>query len=92
MRQRRGDPGSASRPAVRHHRPAIGAGRPGGRLGAGVAAPWPMPVAAVAAAAGCPPPRAEPLGAGAPDLRQALRAIDQHIDDYITRARLDKAA
>jgi hypothetical protein len=27
-----------------------------------------------------------------PDLRQALRAIDQHVDDYITRARLGKAA
>ena len=27
-----------------------------------------------------------------PPLRQALRAIDQHIDDYITRARLGKAA
>ena len=27
-----------------------------------------------------------------PALRQALRAIDQHIDDYITRARLGKAA
>ncbi len=27
-----------------------------------------------------------------PALRQALRAIDQHIDDYITRARLRKAA
>ncbi len=25
-------------------------------------------------------------------LRQALRAIDQHVDDYITRARLGKAA
>jgi hypothetical protein len=27
-----------------------------------------------------------------PGLRQALRAIDQHVDDYITRARLRKAA
>ena len=27
-----------------------------------------------------------------PGLRQALRAIDQHVDDYITRARLGKAA
>lgn len=27
-----------------------------------------------------------------PELRQALRAIDQHVDDYITRARLGKAA
>jgi hypothetical protein len=27
-----------------------------------------------------------------PGLRQALRAIDQHIDDYISRARLGKAA
>jgi hypothetical protein len=27
-----------------------------------------------------------------PALRQALRAIDQHVDDYITRARLGKAA
>ena len=27
-----------------------------------------------------------------PELRAALRAIDQHIDDYITRARLGKAA
>jgi len=27
-----------------------------------------------------------------PALRQALRAIDQHIDDYIARARLGKAA
>ena len=27
-----------------------------------------------------------------PELRQALHAIDQHIDDYITRARLGKAA
>ena len=27
-----------------------------------------------------------------PGLRQALRAINQHIDDYITRARLGKAA
>ena len=26
-----------------------------------------------------------------PGLRQALRAIDQHVDDYITRARLGKA-
>ena len=27
-----------------------------------------------------------------PELGQALRTIDQHIDDYITRARLGKAA
>ena len=27
-----------------------------------------------------------------PELRQALRAINQHVDDYITRARLGKAA
>jgi hypothetical protein len=27
-----------------------------------------------------------------PGLRQALRAIDQHVDDYITRARIGKAA
>ena len=27
-----------------------------------------------------------------PALRQALRAIDQHVDDYIARARLGKAA
>ena len=27
-----------------------------------------------------------------PGLRQALRAINQHVDDYITRARLGKAA
>jgi hypothetical protein len=27
-----------------------------------------------------------------PDLRQALRAIDQHVDDYIEQARLGKAA
>ena len=27
-----------------------------------------------------------------PGLRQALRAIDQHVDDYISRARLGKAA
>jgi len=27
-----------------------------------------------------------------PPLRQALHAIDQHVDDYITRARLGKAA
>ena len=27
-----------------------------------------------------------------PELRQALRAIDQHVDDYITHARLGKAA
>jgi hypothetical protein len=27
-----------------------------------------------------------------PVLRQALRGIDQHVDDYITRARLGKAA
>ena len=27
-----------------------------------------------------------------PELRQALRAIDQHVDDYISRARLGKAA
>ena len=27
-----------------------------------------------------------------PELRAALRAIDQHVDDYITRARLGKAA
>ena len=27
-----------------------------------------------------------------PGLRQALRAISQHVDDYITRARLGKAA
>jgi hypothetical protein len=27
-----------------------------------------------------------------PALRQALRAIGQHVDDYITRARLDKVA
>ena len=27
-----------------------------------------------------------------PELRAALRAIDQHIDDYITRARLSEAA
>jgi hypothetical protein len=27
-----------------------------------------------------------------PALRQALRAIDQHVDDYIIRARLGKAA
>jgi hypothetical protein len=27
-----------------------------------------------------------------PGLRQALRAIDQHVDDYITRARLSRAA
>lgn len=25
------------------------------------------------------------------NLRQALRATDQHVDDYITRARLGKA-
>ena len=27
-----------------------------------------------------------------PGLRQALRAINQHVDDYITHARLGKAA
>jgi hypothetical protein len=27
-----------------------------------------------------------------PGLRQALRTINQHVDDYITRARLGKAA
>jgi hypothetical protein len=27
-----------------------------------------------------------------PELRQALRTIDQHVGDYITRARLGKAA
>jgi hypothetical protein len=27
-----------------------------------------------------------------PGLRQALRAINQHVDDYITRTRLGKAA
>jgi len=27
-----------------------------------------------------------------PPLRDALRAIDQHVDDYISRARLGKAA
>jgi hypothetical protein len=27
-----------------------------------------------------------------PELRQALRAIDQHVDDYIKQARLGKAA
>jgi predicted MarR family transcription regulator len=27
-----------------------------------------------------------------PELRQALRAIDQHVDDYINQARLGKAA
>jgi hypothetical protein len=27
-----------------------------------------------------------------PELRHALRTIDQHIDDYIDRARLGKAA
>ena len=27
-----------------------------------------------------------------PALRQALHAIDQHVDDYITHARLGKAA
>ena len=27
-----------------------------------------------------------------PELRAALRAIDQHVDDYITRARLSQAA
>ena len=27
-----------------------------------------------------------------PGLRQGLRVIDQHVDDYITRARLGKAA
>ena len=27
-----------------------------------------------------------------PPLRQALHAIDQHVDDYITHARLGKAA
>jgi hypothetical protein len=27
-----------------------------------------------------------------PPLRAALRVIDQHVDDYITRARLAKAA
>ena len=27
-----------------------------------------------------------------PELRHALRAIDQHVEDYITRARLGRAA
>ena len=59
--QRRGNPTSASRPAARHHCPAVGAGRPGGRLGGGRGGTWPMPVAAIAAAAaarrGAPSPR-----------------------------------
>jgi len=38
------------------------------------------------------PPAGRPPAPGTPALRQALRAIDQHIDDYITRARLGKAA
>jgi hypothetical protein len=37
--------------------------------------------------------RADPLDQpqAPPELRQALRAIDQHIDDYINQARLGKA-
>jgi hypothetical protein len=39
-----------------------------------------------------PPPPSRPPALGAPPLRDALHAIDQRVDDYISPARLGKAA
>lgn len=59
--QCRGDPRSPSRRASRHQRSAVGACGFAGRMGAGVAAPWPVPVAAVTAATAAQGSRVWPM-------------------------------
>ena len=51
---------------------------------------WMPGICAPAAQPPAPPPHGRRPAAGTPELRQALRAIDQHVDDYINQARLGK--